>query len=182
MRVYHEYESPIGQIRLAADDGVIISLELAGTPGTNHFLRKGELTYEESGKKWIADGAEDRETPVICQAHQELEEYFAGKRQRFSVPFSAKGTPFQEKVWKALLTIPYGETRTYGQIAAQIGKPAASRAVGMANHMNPISILIPCHRVVGANGALTGYGGGLDLKEYLLGLEQAAIHRRSDLC
>lgn len=177
MKYYQEYTSPIGQIRLMEEDHAIVRLELAGTPGSNHFLRRGEPTYEEWGRKWIADGAECLETPVIRQAHRELEEYFAGKRRKFSVPLSAKGTPFQEKVWEVLQTIPYGETRTYGQVAAALGKPSACRAVGMANHCNPVSIMIPCHRVIGAKGALTGYGGGLDLKEFLLRLEQNHTER-----
>ncbi len=99
---------------------------------------------------------------------KELQEYFEGKRREFTVPLRPEGTAFQKQVWQALLTIPYGQTRSYGQIAAQIGKPGASRAVGMGNHCNPIAILIPCHRVIGANGSMTGYGGGLDIKEYLL--------------
>ena len=89
-------------------------------------------------------------------------------RREFTIPLEPAGTPFQKQVWEALRTIPYGETRTYGQIAVQIGRPKASRAVGMGNHKNPIAILIPCHRVIGADGSLTGYGGGLDIKEFLL--------------
>lgn len=173
MQYYQEYTSPIGEIRVAEEEGAIIALELGGTPGSRRFLRRGELTYEQSGKRWMAAGAERRETPVIAQAHRELEEYFTGKRQVFSVPLSVSGTPFQERVWEALRTIPYGETRTYGQIAVQIGRPTASRAVGMANHRNPIAILIPCHRVIGADGTLTGYGGGLDVKEFLLEWERS---------
>ena len=109
--------------------------------------------------------------PLLVQAKAQLSEYFAGTRQEFTLPLSPKGTPFQQKVWAALQTIPYGQTRSYGEIARQIGSPKAARAVGMANHHNPIAILIPCHRVVGQNGALTGYAGGLDRKKALLQLE-----------
>ncbi len=115
--------------------------------------------------------AEFCETPLLQQAKCQLQEYFAGKRKEFSLPLQLQGTPFQKKVWQALLTIPYGQTATYGQIATQIGSPKACRAVGMANHRNPLAILIPCHRVIGANGTLTGYGGGLSVKQALLALE-----------
>jgi methylated-DNA-[protein]-cysteine S-methyltransferase len=101
-----------------------------------------------------------------------LNEYFAGVRRTFTLPLAARGTPFQRAVWAALCEIPCGETRTYGQIAAAIGKPNATRAVGAACHANPIAILIPCHRVLGASGALTGYAAGVEVKEYLLALEQ----------
>lgn len=179
MKYYQEYASSVGEIRLVADEGAIIALELSGAPDSHRFLQKGELTYEQAGERWRADGAVCQETAVIAQAYRQLEEYFAGKRQYFSVPLAAKGTPFQERVWKALQTIPYGETRTYGQIAAQIGQPGASRAVGMANHRNPVAIMIPCHRVIGADGALTGYGGGLERKAFLLQLEQS--HRQEEI-
>lgn len=116
---------------------------------------------------------EKEETPLIAEAFGQLQEYFAGKRREFQLPLAPEGTAFQKKVWNALLTIPYGEVRTYGQIAEQVGKPKASRAVGMANHSNPIGIVIPCHRVVGSNGKLTGYAGGLDKKERLLQLERS---------
>ena len=108
---------------------------------------------------------------MLIETIRQLEEYFAGIRKEFDIPLSMKGTEFQMEDWKALCTIPYGETRTYGQIAAQIGRPKASRAVGMANHNNPISVIVPCHRVIGAGGKLVGYGGGLDVKEALLTLE-----------
>jgi len=112
------------------------------------------------------------ETPLIKEAALQVEQYLAGKRRDFSVPLAACGTEFQKAAWNALLTIPYGETRSYKNMAEQIGRPKAVRAVGMANNRNPISIIIPCHRVIGHNGALTGYGGGLPLKRYLLELEQ----------
>ena len=106
------------------------------------------------------------------EAARQLQEYFAGCRREFSLPLAPRGTEFQRQVWYALEGIPYGETRTYGEIARAIGKPKACRAVGMANHRNPLSILVPCHRVVGADGSLTGYGGGLEAKQFLLELEK----------
>ncbi|MGM9526585.1 MAG: methylated-DNA--[protein]-cysteine S-methyltransferase, partial [Peptococcaceae bacterium] len=112
-----------------------------------------------------------KDTDLLLEARRQLEEYFAGIRAGFSLPLAPQGTDFQKAVWRQLEAIPYGETRTYGQIAAALGKPKASRAVGGANHNNPIAIVIPCHRVIGADGSLTGYSGGLDLKEKLLHLE-----------
>ncbi len=111
-------------------------------------------------------------SPLSDLAARQLQEYLEGCRTAFTVPFEAKGTPFQLSVWEALRQIPYGQTRTYGQIAAAIGKPGACRAVGMACNKNPIWFLIPCHRVIGADRKLTGYAGGLDLKQHLLALEQ----------
>ena len=104
----------------------------------------------------------------------QLTEYFAGERQRFELPLAPEGTPFQQRVWRELQDIPYGVTISYGQLAARIGQPTASRAVGLANGSNPLAIVIPCHRVIGANGTLTGYGGGLPIKERLLALERGA--------
>ncbi|MCM1251055.1 MAG: methylated-DNA--[protein]-cysteine S-methyltransferase, partial [Alistipes sp.] len=111
-------------------------------------------------------------TPLLRRAVQELQEYFDGVRRSFDLPLAPAGTPFQQQVWSALLEIPYGETRTYGEIAARIGRPKACRAVGMANNRNPIAIFVPCHRVVGASGALVGYAAGLSVKEFLLRLEE----------
>lgn len=113
------------------------------------------------------------ETPLLKEASRQLKEYFEGKRTTFSLPLAPVGTEFQRKCWDALLTIPYGETRSYKDIAIAIGNEKACRAVGMANHNNPISIIIPCHRVIGANGSMVGYGGGLPVKEYLLKMEGA---------
>lgn len=104
---------------------------------------------------------------------QQLIEYFDGKRQQFTLPLAPKGTLFQQKVWQALCEIPFGQTRSYGEIAQAIGQPTASRAVGGANNANPIAIIIPCHRVIGSNGKLTGYAGGLGVKTFLLSLEQS---------
>ena len=114
-------------------------------------------------------------TPLLRQTPSQLDEYFQGPRRMFDVPLSPQGTEFEQTVWKALQTIPHGETRSYGDIARQIGQPSAGRAVGHANNQNPISIIIPCHRVIGANGKLTGYAGGLTIKQYLLELEQGAV-------
>lgn len=123
-----------------------------------------------------------QETEVIQQAHVELEEYLEGKRNHFAVKVTPEGTAFQKTVWKALQTIPCGETRTYGQIAAQIGKPGAARAVGGACNKNPILMMIPCHRVVGAGGALVGFGAGLPLKEKLLNLEKLHLDAVEKQC
>ncbi|HHX71501.1 MAG TPA: methylated-DNA--[protein]-cysteine S-methyltransferase [Clostridiales bacterium] len=111
-------------------------------------------------------------TPLLEEAQKQLSGYFAGERKAFSLPLAPKGTPFQQTVWQALLAIPYGETRSYAEIARAVEKPKAFRAVGMANNRNPIPILIPCHRVIGADGSLVGYGGGLSVKQALLALER----------
>jgi len=119
----------------------------------------------------------DRDTrgsDVLALAADQLREYFAGHRRTFDVPLAPEGTGFQQRVWAALLAIPFGQTRSYGQIASAIGRPSASRAVGAANGRNPIAIIVPCHRVIGASGALTGYAGGMDAKRWLLAHEGAA--------
>ena len=141
-------ESPIGRLKLCADGDGLCALRFAAT------------------------GEEMDAAPVLMQAERELEEYFAGRRISFSVPLSMHGTPFQLRVWRALTEIPYGETLSYGELARRIGNPKACRAVGMANHVNPLPVFVPCHRVVGANGGLTGYAGGLDIKRLLLELER----------
>ena len=127
--------------------------------------------------EWVAFGdllrAPLPETPLLCEARAQLLAYFDGRLKAFDLPLAPRGTEFRQRVWQALREIPYGTTATYGQIAARIGSPKASRAVGQANHDNPIAILIPCHRVIGADGALTGYAGGLDIKARLLQLEGA---------
>jgi methylated-DNA-[protein]-cysteine S-methyltransferase len=119
----------------------------------------------------LGELVEDPRHPVLLKAEQQLSEYFAGKRQVFTVALDMKGTAFQKKVWAALLTIPFGETRTYADIARQLGNPKACRAVGAANGRNPVSIIAPCHRAIGSDGSLTGFAGGLDAKRYLLALE-----------
>ena len=111
------------------------------------------------------------ETPLLARGRAELLEYFQGKRREFDLPLAPNGTPFQQKVWSELAKVPYGTVVTYGELAARVGSPKACRAVGQANHNNPLPIFLPCHRVVGAKGALTGYAGGLELKQWLLRLE-----------
>lgn len=150
------FNSILGPIRLEEEHGALTGL---------HFDADGAPELEALPRKVC-------ETPLFEQAEEELNEYFAGTRHRFTLPLAPKGTAFQQAVWAQLLQIPYGETRTYGQLAAALGRPQAYRAVGGACHANPIGILIPCHRVVGANGGLTGYAGGLEVKRYLLELEQ----------
>lgn len=153
-------------IRYRTIDSPIGPLTLAGTGATLQHLRMVDQTYEPDRADWVR--ADDAFAAVV----EQLTAYFAGELTTFDVAIDLAGTEFQRRVWTALQAIPYGRTVTYGQIAAQIGAPAASRAVGLANGHNPISIIVPCHRVVGANGALTGYGGGLDRKRFLLELER----------
>jgi methylated-DNA-[protein]-cysteine S-methyltransferase len=126
----------------------------------------------------LAPATEDKNHPVLLETERQLNDYFDGKRKAFSLELDPQGTEFQKKVWAALLTIPFGETRSYTQIAKQIKSPKAVRAVGAANGKNPISIVTPCHRVIGANGKLTGFAGGLENKARLLALEsrQASLH------
>ena len=157
---YTYYENPasrIGKLLLAGNGD---SLELLGFPQGNMARR------HESG--WRKDEA------PFTDCIQQLDEYFAGTRLAFTVPVTLHGTDFQKEVWQALTRIPYGETWSYGQLAGYIGRPNASRAVGAANGMNPVPIIVPCHRVIGSNGKLTGFGGGLDTKRELLGLESAS--------
>lgn len=141
------------------------------------FTPAGMLGIEDNGTaitKVFFAPKEQSETPLSPLAQLvavELDEYFKGERTTFDLPLAPKGTDFQQRVWKALTEIPYGETRTYGEIALAVGNGKACRAVGMANHVNPIAIIIPCHRVVGKNGTLTGYAGGLNIKKLLLELE-----------
>lgn len=152
---YRTMDSPVGTITLA------------GIEGRLRHLRMVDQTYEPDRTDWELD-----ET-AFADAVLQLQEYFRGERQEFDLDLDLVGTAFQRRVWEALLTIPYGETRSYGEIALQIGAAGASRAVGLANGHNPIGIIVPCHRVIGANGSLTGYGGGLDRKKTLLGLEKS---------
>ncbi len=137
------------------------------------LLRVEEQDHAITAICFGGDGVSEPSTPLLQQAKHQLSEYFSGVRRTFDLPLNPHGTPFQKAAWSALCEIPYGEVRTYAQQAAAIGKPKACRAIGMANHCNPIPIVIPCHRVIGANGKLTGYAGGLDTKRYLLTLEQA---------
>jgi methylated-DNA-[protein]-cysteine S-methyltransferase len=158
--VYKTMESPVGQLTLvASSEGLAAILWENDRPGRVR-LELSEI---------------DNTNPILVDTERQLKEYFDGQRTSFSVPLDFVGTDFQQKVWRALLTIPFGETRSYGQIAKQIGSAAAIRAVGAANGRNPISIIGPCHRVIGSNGKLTGYAGGLAAKELLLNLEKGAI-------
>lgn len=153
-------------VRYRSMDSPVGKLTLAGTAGRLRHLRMVDQTYEPSRIGWEPDDA------AFPEAVDQLEQYFNGERQEFELELDLVGTAFQRRVWEALLTIPYGETRSYGQIAAQLDAPGASRAVGLANGHNPIGIIVPCHRVIGANGSLTGYGGGLDKKRALLDMER----------
>lgn len=119
----------------------------------------------------LPEGVQNQELGVLAQACKQMKEYFSGTRKQFELPLEMNGTPFQKRVWNALLEIPYGETCSYKQIAIKVGNSKATRAVGMANNRNPIGIIVPCHRVIGANGALVGYAGGLSFKKFLLELE-----------
>jgi methylated-DNA-[protein]-cysteine S-methyltransferase len=148
---YYLHDTPVGKITLVEENHRLTGL---------HF---GEHRPE---------GAVERESPVIAETRRQLDDYFAVKRKCFTVPLAPAGTAFRRKIWKLLLDIPYGETITYGELARRAGNPNASRAVGGANHHNPLAILIPCHRVIGASGQLVGYGGGLPIKEFLLKLEK----------
>lgn len=139
------FDSPIGKLWLSAENGRLVSLSF----------------NEKTADKEISE-------PVLNEAVKQLSEYFVGSRRTFSLPLEPRGTEFQRAVWNELLKIPFGETKTYGEIAAAMGKPKASRAVGMGCNRNPIAIIIPCHRVVGKNGSLTGFAGGLDVKGKLL--------------
>lgn len=150
-------DSPVGPLLLAADDTHLQVLEFE-TPA--HPVKRG-------------DGWQEGRNAVLDEAHAQLDEYFAGKRQHFDLPLSPQGTEFQREVWWKLADIPYGETISYAQLASRIGNPKAMRAVGSANGRNPLSIVLPCHRVIGADGSLTGYGGGLPIKTFLLKLEGA---------
>ena len=154
--VYKTISSPLGCLKLVASEkGLAAILWENDDPRRVHL----EPTLE------------DNKHPVLLQAERQLSEYFAGKRKSFSLALDFKGTDFQRKVWRALLEIPFGETRSYGQLAKQLGNPKAGRAVGAANGRNPIAIIAPCHRVIGASGRLTGFAGGLEAKAKLLSLE-----------
>ncbi|OBB99004.1 methylated-DNA--[protein]-cysteine S-methyltransferase [Mycobacterium sp. 852002-40037_SCH5390672] len=151
---YRTIDSPIGLLTLAGRGSVLTNLRMV------------DQTYEPSRNGWTQNPR------AFGAAVEQLTAYFAGERIDFDIEFDLHGSEFQRRVWKALLTIPYGETRSYGQIAAQIGAIGSARAVGLANGHNPIAIVVPCHRVIGANGSLTGYGGGLDRKRTLLDMER----------
>ena len=153
---YKTTKSPVGRLKLIATDKGLAAI----------------LWENDNPKRVPLSPLVENEThPVLLAAERELEEYFAGKRTSFSVNLDPVGTDFQNKVWRALSEIPFGETRSYGEIAKEIGNPSAVRAVGAANGRNPLSIIVPCHRAIGASGKLTGFAGGLETKEFLLTLE-----------
>jgi methylated-DNA-[protein]-cysteine S-methyltransferase len=152
--MYYTYlSSPIGDLLLTGDGRALTGLYMG----------------QDARPDWVRDDGQ------FARAASQLQAYFADELQRFDLALAAAGTAFQQKVWRALRDIPFGETRSYGEIARAIGSPTASRAVGMANGRNPISIIVPCHRVIGADGSLTGYGGGIERKRWLLGHEGAAL-------
>jgi methylated-DNA-[protein]-cysteine S-methyltransferase len=157
----------MGELQFRTVDSPVGTLTLAGKRGRLMHLRMVDQTYEPSHNGWEPD------EEAFPDAVEQLEAYFAGDRIDFDLDLNLVGTAFQRRVWEALLTIPYGETRSYGEIAQQIGSPTAFRAVGLANGHNPIGIIVPCHRVIGSNGSLTGYGGGIDRKRALLALEKS---------
>lgn len=150
---YHILQTTLGKLFLIADDEVLRA-----------------VCFGAISPKFAKAVA--RETTLLEQAALQIEEYLQGKRKKFSLPIALQGTDFQQKVWQELLNIPYGETRSYKQIAEKIGCPKGYRAVGMANNKNPIAIIVPCHRVIGQNKKLVGYAGGIDIKEKLLKLEE----------
>lgn len=198
------YDTTAGRIGIADNGKAITDLlyvgcEMPGKVGASMLKQAGKATCRANAAEglpgkaspavcsddasalrgWAESlyNAELHETALIRQAAKQLNEYLAGKRKTFDLPLEPGGTPFQKAVWHALTGIPYGETRTYREIAEIIGNPKACRAVGMANNKNPIAIIIPCHRVIGTGGKLIGYAGGLDIKKKLLELEKSALHK-----
>ncbi|MFF5965617.1 methylated-DNA--[protein]-cysteine S-methyltransferase [Streptomyces collinus] len=157
MKQHTVTDSPYGPLTLVADDGVLCGLYM-----TDQRHRPPEETFGT------------RDDTLFAEAEEQLTAYFAGDLEEFTVELRLHGTPFQRTVWDALRRIPYGETRTYGELAGILGAPTASRAVGLANGRNPVGIIVPCHRVIGASGSLTGYGGGLERKQRLLDFERGA--------
>ena len=158
--VYMYVDSPVGALKLVAHDHALVAVM---------------WDNEDHKRVRLAELIEDHQHPMLLRVKKQLEQYFAGQRQQFDLPLDFQGTDFQQQVWQTLLTIPYGETRSYKEIAVQIGNEKAVRAVGAANGKNPISIIAPCHRVIGSSGALVGFAGGLDKKQILLSLEQSQI-------
>lgn len=166
MPCFTDIDSPIGLLRLVAEDGALIQLRLQPAP------RSAALS-----QGWCEEAA----VAPLPQVAAQLGEYFAGKRREFDVPLQLAGSDFQQQVWAALCAIPYGETRGYSQIATLIGSPGGSRAVGLANHQNPIPIIVPCHRVINADGSLGGFGGGVRRKQWLLQHEGAPAGAQQSL-
>ncbi len=162
MNYFTDYASPVGTLRIVENGRGITAIK-----------------YLKNFRVLPAD-AREKETTLLKQAITELKAYFAGQRRHFDLPLDEQGTDFQKRVWAALREIPYGQTRSYKQIAEAAGSPHGYRATGMANNRNPISIVTPCHRVIGANGMLTGYGGGLDIKKKLLELEASTLVQKDN--
>lgn len=159
---FDHFESPVGPLLLVSDREALIGLHFSG-----------------NRKESAAGGSDCRRDPARFWAiREQLAEYFAGRRTCFDIALSPRGTPFQQRVWSELRKIPFGQTISYGELARRIGQPAAPRAVGRANGQNPIAVIVPCHRVIGANGTLTGFGGGLERKQWLLEHEASAIGRK----
>jgi methylated-DNA-[protein]-cysteine S-methyltransferase len=156
---YQEMESPVGRLKLVASSKALVAVL---------------WEQERPNRVKLDEMSLDPQHPILIEAERQLSEYFAGKRTQFDLPLRADGTEFQKKVWRALRKIPFGKTKSYLDLARAIGSPDASRAVGAANGKNPLSIVVPCHRVVGANGALTGFAGGVETKATLLALEAAS--------
>jgi methylated-DNA-[protein]-cysteine S-methyltransferase len=163
-RAHTVVDSPLGPLTLVAVDGI-----LAGLYMTDQRHRPRQTTFGEPDSTPFGEAAE------------QLKDYFAGRRTAFDLPLVLAGTPFQRRVWAALREIPFGETLSYGQLADRIGQPSAARAVGLANGRNPVGVIVPCHRVVGSSGSLTGYGGGVERKRYLLDFERRVNSHRQQL-
>ncbi|HEY8349152.1 MAG TPA: methylated-DNA--[protein]-cysteine S-methyltransferase [Clostridia bacterium] len=174
MNSIYFYDTPVGRAAIADNGRAVIRLKFIRENG----ISRDRPARNETGAAdvFLAGNGEKPfviyETPLIKEASRQLNEYLDGNRKVFDIPLVLEGTPFQKAVWQALLEIPYGETRSYGEIAERIGNPKAARAVGMANNRNRIAVFVPCHRVIGADGRLVGYAGGVDIKKKLLDLEK----------
>ena len=166
-------QSAVGPLFLAASAHGLVALEFDARVAGQQTIRPNPRDLREEQRDFVFEES----APALGTYILELEEYFSGKRREFAFPLDLRGTDFQRACWHALLEIPYGETRTYADIARAVGKPTAFRAVGMANNRNPVAIVVPCHRVIASDGTLCGYGGGLDVKRKLLELEGALSGR-----
>jgi O-6-methylguanine DNA methyltransferase len=174
---YSTWQSPVGPLTLVASERGLVALEFGNNlerlarvsdPGTHRVPRPSPVLARAGVSAVYSD-------EKLAPYRRQLEQYFAGERREFTIPLDLRGTDFQLACWRELLKIPYGETRSYAEIARAVGQPKAFRAVGTANHDNPVAIIVPCHRVIGSNGKLTGYGGGLELKQRLLDLERGQL-------
>ncbi|HOJ79339.1 MAG TPA: methylated-DNA--[protein]-cysteine S-methyltransferase [Clostridiales bacterium] len=183
MNSIYFYDTPVGRAAIADNGRAVIQLK---------FIREGWISGDRLGRSetgaadvWPAGSCGTPfiicETPLIKEAARQLYEYLDGNRKVFDIPLELEGTPFQKAVWQALLEIPYGETRSYGEIAERIGNPKAARAVGMANNRNHVAVFVPCHRVIGADGRLVGYASGIDIKKKLLDLEKLYTTKKPSL-